>query len=141
MAGQLVCDCPAQRRCKHIQRAEVELGFDPSVPAWALGPQKLPDIPIYTDALWNWRRHQNGVPVRITVSTPKDWPPELLEQLADMSHWWAPWGLMNVFDKDVFTPRYRERLERLGLDRMLRAFNVIVDQHPEASEGGAVQKS
>lgn len=66
-----------------------------------------------------------GVPVGITLGRPK-FP--LRYEIAAEIRELAPWGLMKL-DGEQFVRAYRDQLERLDLDALLRRFQQIGEQH------------
>ena len=65
------------------------------------------------------------VPVAISIGRPK-WPlPFTLMDLPEA----APWGLLKVEDEDEFRERYRDRLNRVGVERFQRRFAEIAEAH------------
>jgi hypothetical protein len=78
-----------------------------------------------TAAYWSWRPWM-GVPVQTSLSAPKDWTGPPLESLKRL----GPWGQREESDLAVFTPKYRESLERRHSVEKLRArMREISDAH------------
>ena len=70
-----------------------------------------------------------GVPVAISLGKPK-WP--LPYQIVDEIRRLMPWGLLNRdLDFDEFTLRYRERLDRTGVEALAVRFEQIASEHGE----------
>jgi hypothetical protein len=62
-------------------------------------------------------------PVRISLGVPRFWPaarafPYVVEL--------APVGLLHLDDRDEFTRRYRDRLDRSGIDAIMACLEAIV---------------
>jgi hypothetical protein len=80
--------------------------------------------PLVTGRYQTWRR-EHGVPVQVTIGTPKFWgrrPP--LEDARVL----APWGLFEL-EGDEFDRRYRQRLDGIA-DRVVVTLAAIAAQHP-----------
>lgn len=73
-----------------------------------------------------WRAKQRGtldvVPVRASLGLPKFWPAAKTLPVAEQL---APVGLFNVRDRDEFERRYRQRLDRIGVDIVLHRLDVV----------------
>ncbi len=121
-----VCDCPARRRCKHIEAAEaeiagVELGYDP----FSFDTDEPPKL--YTAPYWNWR-NEMGVPCRITIgSPPEDFPGECDDGLPWCLAPWPP--LFQMMGKE-FEQAYRAKLDQIGVDRIRASIAQVARRQP-----------
>jgi hypothetical protein len=67
-----------------------------------------------------------GVPVATSSGRPKfSIRYELTEEVGALK----PWGLLDIDDDEVFTERYRARLDKVGVGKLQRVFHAISAKH------------
>jgi hypothetical protein len=67
------------------------------------------------------------LPVRTSVGSPRFMPEAKTWSMARVL---APYGLINIKDREEFETRYRERLDGHGADRIAAALRAIHDGQP-----------
>lgn len=67
------------------------------------------------------------VAVRISLGTPK-WPLgyEIAGEIKDL----MPWGMLNKYSHEEFIHRYRERLDKIGVNRIQRELSRFSGEKP-----------
>lgn len=127
--GVLVCDCPARHRCKHIDQAEADLGFDFTAPDPVSSDDRVEAPPprLYTSTRWAWREEM-GIPCRITIgSAPDDFPTEVDDGL----RWClAPFGRLFHLTGEEFEVAFRQHLDQIGVGRIQQSINQVARRHP-----------
>lgn len=82
---------------------------------------KLPELATarYADFDPRW-----GVPLQTSIGAPKWWKRPLED-----ARFLAPFGLMDVEDRDEFEAGYLKRLDIIGIDQIARRLNVIAENY------------
>ncbi len=127
--GVLVCDCPARGRCKHIDQAEAEIGFDftGSEPSTSGTRFEVVLPKLYTSAYWAWKSDM-GTPCRITIGAPPD---DFPAEYDDGLRWaLAPWPPLFRLQGEEFKTAYRQKLDQIGVERIRQAINQVARRHP-----------